>query len=128
MSTRTSHATDSIYAFGDPANPGRCRLRVYRLGFDRPAVVIATELPGAGSVSNAVEEIATNVSRGHGIDPDAMLFVEHLMAGSLGPEQFWAVAFGGNNSGRLCRPSWRVITRGSVEHLTGASLREGGAP
>ena len=60
---------------------GRCRVRVFRAA-EAPdhAVVLVTDLgdgnPGP-SVTNAAEEIATEVLRRYGLDPARTLFVEH---------------------------------------------------
>jgi hypothetical protein len=124
MKTRQPYVFDSPFAFG-PGGRGRCRLRVFRPGPDRPATVIVTELPGAGpSITNAAEDLAADVTRLHSIDPDALLWVEHLLASPVGPEQFSAVAFERDADGELCRPAWRPITRKAVEFVIGGRLHD----
>ena len=61
MKTRSCQ-TDVLFTFGDPGHPGTCRLRIFLLGPDKPAVVVLTELPGPGAcVSDAIEGIASTM-------------------------------------------------------------------
>ncbi len=69
--------TDAVFHFGKAGRLGRCRLRVFRPGPDRPAVVVATDLPGPG-VTDAAEKLAAAVARLHGLDPDCVLWVGHV--------------------------------------------------
>ena len=118
--TRT---VDALYRFNDHGRVGNCRLRMFELGPDRPAVAIVTELPDSGpSVTNAAEAIAESLARDFGLDLDSLLFVEHLLPWQLGPEQFSAVAFETGPDGHLYYPQWRAITRRSIEQLIGATL------
>jgi hypothetical protein len=122
MATRTL-AADTMLRFGTSDHPGLLRLRVFLLGFDRPAVAILTELPTPGpSVSNHVGAIAEDVARDFGIDADAVLWVEHMMPISGCPEEWWAIGFQRGDHGRLVLPEWRPITRRSIETVIGGPL------
>ncbi len=115
--------TDAVFHFGKAGRLGRCRLRVFRPRPDRPAVVVSTDLPGPGpGVTDAAEELAAAVARLHGLDPDCVLWVGHVPGTAAVPGRFAAVSFDRDDSGRLCRPSWRPVTRRAVGHLAGAPL------
>ncbi len=116
--------TDAVFHFCRAGRIGRCRLRVFRPGPDRPAVVIVSDLSGPGpGVTDAAGELAAAVCRRHDIDPDTLLFVRHARS-ATGPGSFATASFDRDDSGRLCRPSWRPVTRRAVEHLAGAPLSD----
>jgi hypothetical protein len=118
-----TRAVDALYRFHDLGRAGCCRLRLFNLGPDRPAVAIVTELDVDGvSITNAAEALAESIAQDFGLDVAGLLFVEHLLPSSFGPEQFAAVSFETGPDGRLQYPQWRPITRGSIEHLVGAPL------
>jgi hypothetical protein len=119
----TTATIDRLYDYpGYFGGPARCRLRIFHLGPDRPAVVIATELPDnpSTSITNRAEVLADLVAREFNIDADTMLWVEHYAADRILPERYSVVEFQADpRTGRPCKPHWRHLTRQAVEALVG---------
>lgn len=118
---------------------GRCRVRVFR-AIEAPGhvVVLVTDLgdgnPGP-SVTNAAEEIATEVLRHYDLDAARTLFVEHYDGRTPGTpathrrdgtEDFDRVGFtvtaDPDGRVRLLAPDWRPLRKASVEALVGGRL------
>jgi hypothetical protein len=115
MKTRRPFVFDALLAFGFGGR-GRVRVRVIRPGPDRPTVVILTELPGHGpTVTDFVDQLANTVARDHSLDTDCVLWIEHILATPIAPEQLRAVTFRVDQAGRLCRPAWYPTTRANLE-------------
>ena len=114
MRTKTSTIIDCKYNFG-PGGRGLCRLRAWEPGPDRPSVVVLSELPSTHpSITEFPEILARDICDGLGLNPECVLWVEHLLDCPISPEQCFAVSFDRDPSGRLCRPVRRQITWPSV--------------
>lgn len=117
---------DTIFAFTDSLKrSGRCRLRVYQI--PGRTVVIATDQDIGPSVTNAAEEIATQVVHQFRIDPERLLWVEHYLredtrAGqSSGGEEYDLVTFVWDGK-QFVQPHWTYSTQRAIEELIGERL------
>ena len=129
---------DEVYEYrGYHGCESRCRIRIYR-PTGKPPVIIASEEaeqnPGT-SITNMAEQIATDVSRIHGLAHEPFVWIEHYddraisaahrhSAGPLGRENgesFDRVEFRRVGT-RLTHPSWQHLSKEEVEALIGQSL------
>lgn len=125
---------------------GCCRLRIWdlgRRGFPgaaaplRPILVLVADLPESPlSVRSCAGHVATGVAREFALDPQRMLFVEHVPARRYGrdperviPEEFLAVEFTWTEGGAI-QPRWRTLPpplADAVRRLAGSAEEPGGA-
>ncbi len=104
---------------------GCCRLRIWdlhRRGLPgevvplRPILVLVADVPESPlSVRSCAGHVATRIARDFDLDPQRMLFVEHVPARRYGrdaerliPEEFLAVEFTWTEGGAI-RPRWRTL-------------------
>ncbi len=104
---------------------GCCRLRIWDLRRRRlpgeavplrPILVLVADVPESPlSVRSCAGHVATGIARDFGIDPQRMLFVEHVPARRYGrdperliPEEFLAVDFTWTEGGAI-GPRWRTL-------------------
>jgi len=124
------------------SRPGTCRIHIFNAA-DGTTVVIATDLdeenPGP-SVTNAAEDIASQVCLRYGLDPERTVFVEHyddrfrgVMNGQLveahsgcfgreNGESFDWVTFPQRHGWEFGEPAWKHATKAQVEALIGQKL------
>lgn len=110
---------DTLFSYKpDPFHrEARCRIRFYQ--HDGQQVVVATELsdnPGM-SVTNAAEDIATQLVAQYGLDVDRLVWIEHYWYPDEG-HSFDQVRFTWDN-GKASQPRWRRLTFEEAERLTG---------
>jgi hypothetical protein len=114
------------YTFpGFRSEPSQCRIRIFQ-HFDRPTVVIATEIPGRGglALTTCVEMLASQVVHDFAIDQDTMTWVEHYNWGLIG-ESFHRVEFDvKRGAGKFRYPRWTRMSRPGVEYLIGGALSD----
>ena len=119
---------------------GRCRVRIYAPEEQEDAfVVICTELrnnPGQ-SVTNAAEDTAAGVVLQHALPTNRTVFIEHYESGGRGndhdPHTFYLLTFSNTDPAPMLRagvwsvelgePSWKPLTRETVEALIGRSQK-----
>ena len=136
-SEKLVHRLAADYIHPTPHN-GRCRIRIFlpEEELDAP-VVVCTELPNnpGTSVTNAAEQIAAEVIKGHRL-PTALVWIEHYEDGARGtpedPHTFDLVLFSGYEVSEVLRagewrkeigaPNWKALDRASVEALIGGPL------
>jgi hypothetical protein len=116
----------TIFGFEDALRrEGRIRLRIYEL--PQKTVVIVTDLDKGPSVTNAAEEIATQVVSSFGIDPERHLWFEHypredIRSGkSSGGEEYDLVTFTWDGE-KFTDPRWSYSTQQQIEELIGERL------
>ena len=105
------------------AFPAFCDVRIYEGGsYGRLRVAILTELPDntGMSVTNACEDIATELVRLRGLTPGYTIWIEHY-PDRHHPESFDLITF--EWKGGVARsPDWRRVSREWVEQLVGEAL------
>jgi hypothetical protein len=107
---------------------GECLIRVYELG--SRVVVIATDLDEGPSVTNAAEEIATQIVEQFNIDPERLIWVEHYprkdtraKPGTALGEEYDFVVFEWDGD-HFRNPDWTYSNRLEIEELVGEVLEE----
>jgi hypothetical protein len=107
---------------------GACRIRIYDVG--HRVVVIATDLDEGPSVTNAAEEIATQVVAQFGIDVERLVWVEHYRRldtrarpGTALGEEYDLVIFEWDGE-HFTHPDWTYSNRQEIEELVGEILEE----
>jgi hypothetical protein len=139
---------DDVYAwegFGGKLRlaSGRCRLRIYDLTRDaagglahlRPLIVVVSDLPeNRMSVRSCAGHIATCVARDFKIDPQRMMFIEHVPASIYGqhrerviPEKYEAADFNWTEGGAI-QPKWRTLQPPLVDVIRRIVEGSGGPP
>jgi hypothetical protein len=95
----------------------RCRVRLYE--HDGQQVVVATEIDGnpGMSVTNAAEDIATQLVTDYGLDIERLVWIEHYCYPDE-DHKFDLVRFTWED-GKASDPQWRCITFEEAERLTG---------
>lgn len=104
---------------------GRCGLRIYEdPAGDRPAVVVATEIPDntTTSVANMAPQLFPLICRAHDLDADCVHWVEHFPARRRGDDRYVQVRFERTAGNRLVAAE--SVPRGlaDVERLVGGPL------
>jgi hypothetical protein len=94
-----------------------CRVRIYE--HEGQQVVVATEMEGnpGMSVTNAAEDIATQLAAAYNLEVDRLIWIEHYCYPDEG-HIFDLVRFTWEG-GKASDPQWRRITFEEVERLTG---------
>ncbi len=113
----------------------RCRIRIFRRE-GRPPVVIASDEADANpgtSITNAAEELATDVARVYGLAGEPFVWIEHYddranptaarlrTFGSDKGESFDLVEFRAQGT-TLRSPEWTPIPKSEVQELIGEVL------
>jgi len=98
---------------------GLCRLRIYKIGRQKP-VVIVTQFPDnpGTSITNVAESLATHVYTTElKSPPEGMLWIEHYSAlGHPKPEIYSQVSFR-HECGEFTDPEWSELTAEEVKFL-----------
>jgi hypothetical protein len=68
---------------GPGGHASQCQITIY----PKSGLVIATDLGTGTSVTNAVEQIASEVLKRHHMEPDKLFFIEHYTQGPYGPQE-----------------------------------------
>lgn len=118
---------DTTFTFTDGLRRrGSCRIRIYQI--PRKTVVIATDLASGPSVTNAAEEIATQVAQKYAIDPASLTWIEHYQRpdrrakpGEPKGEEFDLVTFTWDGT-RFVEPQWSYTTQQKVEEMIDKKL------
>lgn len=120
-----------LYEYGpdkrNPADRGRCVVRIW--DSVEAVVVMLTELPDnpGMSVTNACEDIATQIVQDFGINPHRTRFIEHypeektVVYGKehVRKETFDEIFFTWDVRNQADEPHWKPLAKEEVERLVG---------
>jgi hypothetical protein len=123
---------DTIHEYVIPPHTriSRCRLRIYTQD-GRHAVVLTEIAENQGmSITNAAEDLATEIRLVYGLNPSTTAWIEHYTPDSYRErsgraETFDLVTFTWDNAGAARYPKWRRLTIEEVETTTGATWAHG---
>jgi len=109
-----------LYEFKSAMGQAFCGLRIFN---DPHALVVVTEHPDnqGMSVTNAAEDLATNIVADFGLNPLTTVFFEHWPPMGGQPESFDLVRFIWID-GRATSPEWRRWAAEQIEIVTGVAL------
>ena len=116
---------DMIYTCHPPGHirPALCTVSIYvHRGHSCVMLTERSDNPGM-SVTNAAEQLATELVQHYHLDPTKTRWIEHYPALYGAPETFDALSFTWH--GKIARtPTWRRVTPGWVRYWSGERIED----